>query len=188
MDRDTIAQVLGQLDRDAIVGANGGYRIVFFNQGAETVFGYRAGDNIIGRPVSTLLPVTTRFVDAGEGTDPVGALWPLADGKPRWRVAGLRKSGEESPLEAAVSAGPLQGEQTLVLVLRDITEQVATERRRRYPAEHEPLPSCPTACSFSIVSTRPVPALRGMAGRRRCSTPMWTGSSRERRHGLSKQT
>jgi PAS domain-containing protein len=82
MERDMIAQVLGQLDHDAIVGLDGEDRIFFFDQGAETVSGYRAGD-MIGRPVSTVLPVTARFVDAGEGTDPVGALWPLANDKPR---------------------------------------------------------------------------------------------------------
>ena len=53
------------ISADAIIAVNSAQRIVFYNAGAEQVFGYTIAE-AIGRPLADLLPTRFRAVHAAE--------------------------------------------------------------------------------------------------------------------------
>ena len=107
---------------DAIISVDDDQRIVMFNTGAETIFGWKH-DEVIGKPLDVLIP--ERFVeihrqhvrDFGAGSVAARKMGE------RELVYGRRKDGTEFPAEAAISKLDLDGKQLFTVVLRDITEQ-----------------------------------------------------------------
>ncbi len=119
---------------DAIVVTDETWRVLLFNQGAERTFGYLRAE-ILGRPLDVLFPsrrrgeLRAKFEDLArrrEEARPVGAEADLV---------GMRKSGAELPIEAAVSSFELHGQRLLTMILRDVTERRRAEREQRILAE-----------------------------------------------------
>lgn len=121
---------------DAIVIVNITGRIILANSQAENVFGY-AADELIGEPVEILLPDRyrrehvvhrTRYFDKPR-TRAMGAGLELY---------GLRKSGEEFPVE--ISLSPLQTEEgNLVMsAIRNISDRREAEQKFRGLLESAP--------------------------------------------------
>lgn len=111
---------------DAIVVTDETGRILLFNQGAERTFGYSRAE-VLGASVDLLWPpgrgdaVRSKIEAlARRGTTPRGI--GEAD------LIGQRKSGEDVPLEAAVSAFESQGPRLYTMILRDVTEQRRREQ------------------------------------------------------------
>jgi PAS domain S-box-containing protein len=112
---------------DAIVIVNVTGRIILVNSQAERVFGYARAE-LIGQPVEMLLPQRHRGAHLGHRgnffaqprTREMGASQELF---------GLRKSGEEFPVE--ISLSPLETEEgTMVMsAVRDITDRTIDRRR-----------------------------------------------------------
>ena len=119
---DTASDAILSMKTDGIVSS--------FNQGAENIFGYEAGE-VVGRPLKMLMPERLReshaagfrrYMETGEAHVVGGGTVELA---------GLRKSGEEFPLELSLGEMREEGEQSFTGIIRDITERKQIEEERR---------------------------------------------------------
>ena len=112
---------VAQSASDAIISANSGGNIVFWNRAAENMFGYSA-EEALGRPLSLIIP--ERFHQAHEN----GIQRAAATGKSRIagkmvECAGLRKDGSEFFLELSVATWQTKEGAFFGGICRDITER-----------------------------------------------------------------
>jgi PAS domain S-box-containing protein len=111
--------------RDAIVSTDHDGAVVFWSRSAGTIFGYREGE-AIGQPL-------TRFVaesDRGACSAALRSIEPGEVGAELGRtieVTGIRKDGEQFPIELSVSAWRTGGATRFTAVARDITERKQAE-------------------------------------------------------------
>jgi PAS domain S-box-containing protein len=128
---------------DAVVSADGGSRIVYWNPAAERMFGWTA-DEAIGRSLTTLMPERYRRAHLAGMARFRETGVPHVAGKGAVELAGLHKDGHEFSLELTIGAWEGRDGHWYTGVLRDITERKraqaqlaaalsALERRR----EHE---------------------------------------------------
>jgi PAS domain S-box-containing protein len=122
------------LAADAIICIDARHSIVFFNNGAETTFGFSAAE-ILGQSIEVLIPARFR----SKHDDHVRRF---SNGPPAARHMGerqaifaLRKSGEEFPAEATISKIVLDQGHILTVVLRDVSERFKAEEQRKQDAE-----------------------------------------------------
>ncbi|MDB6148165.1 MAG: putative histidine protein kinase, partial [Spartobacteria bacterium] len=113
---------------DAIVMVNAAGRIVLVNSHAEKVFGHKKAE-IMGRPIDILLPERYRF--SGSIADPAN-LFAHSNGGPMSagsELYGLRKSGEEFPIQ--ISLSPLETEEGTMIMsaIRDISDRRKAEQK-----------------------------------------------------------
>ena len=111
---------------DAVIAVDEDQRIIFFNQGAEQIFGWTA-DEVGGRYLAMLLPERYRPQHRGH-VEGFGA----AHGKARLmgerqQISGLRKSGEEFPAEASIQRMQVDGHNVYAAVLRDVSARQKAE-------------------------------------------------------------
>lgn len=111
---------------DAIVMANAAGRIVLATSLAHIMFGYEAGQ-LRGQPLENLMPVRFRAVHMVQRDSYFSNPQPRPMGTGR-DLFGLRKNGEEFPVEISIS--PIATEEgTLIMSsVRDITERKHFER------------------------------------------------------------
>jgi PAS domain S-box-containing protein len=116
-----LAEVVG-IAADAIICIDDSQRVIFFNQGAEAIFGYTA-DEIIGQRIEVLVP--ERFRRGHEGlVQEFGRSGVKARRMgDRREISALRRSGEEFPAEAAISQIHHDGLVVYAVVLRDVTQR-----------------------------------------------------------------
>src|SRR5215216_4560696 len=119
---DAILAGIVTISADAIICVDESQRIIFFNEGAESIFGY-ATEEIMGQTLEVLIPQRFRSTHSSHvrkfGESPVRAR-KMGE---RGQILGLRKSGEEFPAEAAISHLESKGQRVFSVVLRDITER-----------------------------------------------------------------
>ena len=119
---------------DAIISVDYSQNIVLFNSSAEQMFGYSA-EEVMGKSLSMLMPQKYRQThhhhvsDFGETKVTKRRMGNLGN------VFGLRKTGEEFPLEASISQVEEDGKKFFTVILRDITERKRTEAILREQAE-----------------------------------------------------
>lgn len=119
---------------DAIISVDYSQNIVLFNSSAEQMFGYSA-EEVMGKSLSILMPQKYRQThhhhvsDFGETKVTKRRMGNLGN------VFGLRKTGEEFPLEASISQVEEDGKKFFTVILRDITERKRTEAILREQAE-----------------------------------------------------
>ena len=108
---------------DGIITIDESQRIVLFNQSAERIFGCPASE-AVGQLLEHLIP--ERFRDSHrEHIRQFGAqnMTRRPMGERGAQLHGLRRSGEEFPMEASISQIEVKGETFFTVILRDITER-----------------------------------------------------------------
>jgi PAS domain S-box-containing protein len=119
---------------DAVIAFDQHQRILYFNQGAEAIFGY-ASQDVLGQPLDVLLPA--RFVAVHRrhfqdfSRSPVASR-PMGERQP---IYGRAKDGREFPAEAAITKLQREHDTLSIVVMRDITERKRVEAELRAQAE-----------------------------------------------------
>ncbi len=101
--------------------------IVDANEAATKLFGYPHAA-LVGLPITTLLPPLLPATADNTAPCPVPA---------QVESEGIRADSQAIPLEIHMRTVPYQGEEALVVALRDLTERRATERQRQQLAALE---------------------------------------------------
>ncbi|MEO7368690.1 MAG: ATP-binding protein [Gemmatimonadaceae bacterium] len=131
---DSILAGIVTISADAIICVDEKQRIIFFNDGAEEIFGYDANE-VMGLQLEILIPQRFRRTHAshvqafGESSIPARKMGQ------RGKISGLRKNGEEFPAEAAISHMGDPGHQIFSVVLRDVTERLRAHEIQQFLAE-----------------------------------------------------
>jgi PAS domain S-box-containing protein len=114
------------ISADAVIAVDDEQRIIFFNEGAEKIFGWSA-DEVGGKYLAMLLPERYRANHRGH-VQGFGAAHGRARlmGE-RQEISGLRKSGEEFPAEASIQRMVIEGRQIYAAVLRDVSARYRAE-------------------------------------------------------------
>ncbi|MCA1961158.1 MAG: PAS domain S-box protein [Desulfomonile sp.] len=125
-DSETRVRSVTQSAVDAIISAGIDDRIVFWNKAAERIFGYTE-EEILGQPVSILMPPALREVHRRGMQRYIKTGRPSAIGR-TLELHGLRKSGEEFPLELSLSSWHAGERIFFTGIIRDITARKEAER------------------------------------------------------------
>lgn len=111
---------------DAIITIDTSHRIVLFNRTAEEVFGWPR-EEAIGAPLDLFMPErfqanhaahVRRFGETGVSSRRMGASRI---------VMGLRRNGEEFPIDASISQITVDGQRFYTVILRDVTARRQAE-------------------------------------------------------------
>jgi len=112
---------------DAIITVDENQRVVMFNPAAEQMFGYTQ-DEVLGASLALFLPErfrdvhvehVRRFGTTGVSSRRMGTLRV---------VTGLRRSGDEFPLDASISQHGGNDAKFYTVILRDVTARVVAEQ------------------------------------------------------------
>jgi PAS domain S-box-containing protein len=111
---------------EAVISVDESQRIVFFNQGAERIFGYVPAE-VLGRPLDVLLPDRFHAVHAAHVAEFARSSTTARRMGERMEIRALRRSGEEFPAEASIAKTTDERGTVLTVVLRDVTAQKRTQ-------------------------------------------------------------
>ena len=126
------------LSSDAVLATDDEQRLVFFNAGAERIFGWRA-EEVDGRPLTMLLPERFRGGHHAH-VHTFGASHGRARTMgERQQIVGLRKSGEEFAAEASIQQIHVDGRSIFSATVRDISprERAANHLRQAVQARDD---------------------------------------------------
>ena len=120
------AHLLAESAMDPIITVDAGQRIVAFNPAAESVFGWARAE-IVGQPLDVLIPERFRarhheHVDAFARTGTTSRRMGTHD-----VLAGLRRNGEEFPIEASISQYVGEEGKRMTVIVRDVTDRMRTQ-------------------------------------------------------------
>ena len=114
------------ISADAVIAVDDEQRIVFFNEGAERIFGWNA-DDVGGKPLEMLLPERFRAAHRGHVHAFGSAHGRARHMGERQQLSGLRHDGEEFPCEASIQWIEVDGKNIFAAVLRDISARQRAE-------------------------------------------------------------
>ena len=127
------ARLRGILDSamDAIITTDADQRVILFNNAAETMFGW-ARDQALGAPLNSFIPERFRrvHVDHVARFGATGTTSRRMGGSLRV-VTGLRRNGEEFPIDASISQIDESGKRFYTVILRDVTARIEAEAALR---------------------------------------------------------
>jgi PAS domain S-box-containing protein len=121
-------RVVVETANDVVVSADENGAIQFANPTTRRVFGYEPGE-LIGKPLTVLMPEFIRKLHEE------GFKRYLATGRRHvnWQgteLTGLRKDGQEFPVEVSFGELTMKGSRVFTGFIRDITERKQAERER----------------------------------------------------------
>jgi PAS domain S-box-containing protein len=119
--RDILAGALDVV-ADGVIVIDSEQRVLFFNRGAELIFGYPASE-MVGRPLDRLMlpgsaPAHHAQLRAFAASEDVSRHMG-----PSGRVRGVRRDGSEFLAEATVSKLVRDGRPVFMVIIRDITDR-----------------------------------------------------------------
>ena len=131
------ARLRGILDSamDAIITVDERQCVVLFNNAAETMFGWTR-DEALGAPLDRFIPERFRgahamhvrqFGETGVTSRRMGGSLRI--------VTGLRRDGEEFPIDASISQVEEAGKRLYTVILRDVTARIGAEQALRRSKE-----------------------------------------------------
>ncbi len=123
-----LADVLN-MAHEAIISIDAEQRIILFNKGAETIFGYNA-DEILGQPLDVLLPEDSAHTHRQYLVEFAAAPEMSRLMSERRPIHGRRKDGSIFPAEASISK--LDNPRIFTVVLRDVTNRYRAQQEREY--------------------------------------------------------
>jgi len=117
---------------DGILTVNLRHYLVYVNSSTLQMFGYER-DEVIGKRVTDFIPKDEHLVYFGHLKS---ALSQRDNQRAVYRLHGLKKDGSTFPFEFTVSIIPEGKDESITIVLRDITAQIeAEEEKNRYILE-----------------------------------------------------
>ncbi|MFZ5863445.1 MAG: diguanylate cyclase domain-containing protein [Nitrospirota bacterium] len=121
---------------EGIISVDAGQRIVLFNKGAESLFGYSEHE-ALGHPIDLLIP--DRLHAAHRAHVAAFAAAPMTSLRmdERREIAARRKDGTEFPAEGSLSKLILGRDVFFTVVIRDITERRRAAERLQHRLELE---------------------------------------------------
>ncbi|KJU83515.1 PAS/PAC sensor protein [Candidatus Magnetobacterium bavaricum] len=125
-DQEELLRSVVQSTKDAIVTIDGSGSILFWNRGAEGIFGYTEAE-VKGHSLTIIIP--ERFRQAHQ----IGINKVLDSGKSTrigqtFELVGLRRGGSEFPIELSLTMGKMHGLDFFTGTIRDITYRRYTEK------------------------------------------------------------
>jgi PAS domain S-box-containing protein len=110
---------------DAIILLDENFRIIFWNKGAEAIYGYTVAE-MLGKETFHLLPERSRQLEKETVKKIRSADAPTAISK-SLQFTGMRKNGEEFFSEVSLSTFQTDGQRYYCGIVRDITERQRME-------------------------------------------------------------
>lgn len=130
-NRDEL-RLIASAVKDAIVASDGTDRILFWNRGAEVIFGYSEWE-IYHKPLTELMPPKYRRAHEN-GMARVNETSRSALSNQVLELEGMRKDGELFPMEMSLSSWVRADRRFFAAVIRDISERKRLEDQERYAA------------------------------------------------------
>jgi PAS domain S-box-containing protein len=126
-------RAVAQSSNDAIIIGDQAGNILFWNSGAQTIFGYQS-EEVVGKPLTLLMPERYRTphqhgMARYSGTGETRILGKTVE------LHGIRKTGEEFPLELTLSAWKENNQQFFSGIIRDISQRKTVEEALRQSEE-----------------------------------------------------
>lgn len=119
---------------DAVVTVNQHQLIETVNDGTSRTFGFARAD-LIGKPISLLVPDFAQMIDEQEGA--------FAVGRGHTETQALRRGGEAVPVDISISRTSYGAERLYIVIIRDITELREKQSQLEYQALHDSLTGLP---------------------------------------------
>lgn len=139
---------IAESSADAIIGcSHAGTTVSYWNKAAENIFGYPSKE-IIGKPLEKIIPEKLRqahkkgvkkFISKKQGKN-LGKIVELK---------GLKKNGEEFPIEFSYGHWETDGQLYFMAIVRDITVRKRLEKTIEYQAHHDLLTNLPNRTLFN---------------------------------------
>ncbi|MBS3809764.1 MAG: diguanylate cyclase, partial [Desulfobacterales bacterium] len=126
-DSEARFRAIADLAHDAIIMADQNGNIIYWNQAAGKIFGYKAGE-VMEKNLHELLAPERFKEEYREGLE---AFSKSGNGKAvgqTLELEGVRKDGSEFPLELSMSGVLIQGSWHAIGIVRDITERKRMEK------------------------------------------------------------
>lgn len=118
-------QVICSSKNDAIITSDETKRILFWNKGAEYIFGY-SSDEAVGQPLTLIIPAELHQRH-NEGIERMNQrMEPRVLGKVL-ELKAIKKGGEEFPIELTLGSWDNDGKRYYSGIIRDITEKKKAE-------------------------------------------------------------